>query len=74
MNRRTLLHGLAATAMEQGRIATLHAFGEPVQTLPELVPTGVYAVPEIGMVYKIDATLMRKFIRMTQVGDRTCDE
>ena len=42
--------GLAATAMEQGRIATLHAFGEPVQTLPELVPTGVYAVPEIAMV------------------------
>jgi NAD(P) transhydrogenase len=42
--------GLAATAMEQGRIAALHAFGEPVHELPELVPTGVYAIPEIGMV------------------------
>ena len=30
--------GLAATAMEQGRIASLHAFDEPVETLPELVP------------------------------------
>ena len=42
--------GLAATAMEQGRIAALHAFDQPVTTLPELVPTGVYAIPEIGMV------------------------
>jgi len=33
--------GLAATAMEQGRIACLHAFDEQVETLPDLVPTGV---------------------------------
>lgn len=49
--------GLAATAMEQGRIATLHAFGEDVQTLPELVPTGVYAVPEIAMVGQTEEQL-----------------
>jgi NAD(P) transhydrogenase len=49
--------GLAATAMEQGRIATLHAFGEPVQTLPELIPTGVYAVPEIAMVGQTEEQL-----------------
>jgi NAD(P) transhydrogenase len=49
--------GLAATAMEQGRIATLHAFGESVQTLPELVPTGVYAVPEIAMVGQTEEQL-----------------
>ena len=49
--------GLAATAMEQGRIATLHAFGEDVQTLPGLVPTGVYAVPEIAMVGKTEEQL-----------------
>jgi NAD(P) transhydrogenase len=42
--------GLAATAMEQGRIAALHAFDQPVTRDPSLVPTGVYAVPEIGMV------------------------
>jgi NAD(P) transhydrogenase len=42
--------GLAATAMEQGRIAALHAFEQEVHSLPELVPTGVYAIPEIGMV------------------------
>jgi NAD(P) transhydrogenase len=49
--------GLAATAMEQGRIATLHAFGESVQTLPELIPTGVYAVPEIAMVGQTEEQL-----------------
>jgi NAD(P) transhydrogenase len=49
--------GLAATAMEQGRIATLHAFDEEVQTLPHLVPTGVYAVPEIAMVGRTEEEL-----------------
>jgi NAD(P) transhydrogenase len=42
--------GLAAIAMEQGRIAALHAFDQPVASLPELVPTGIYAIPEIGTV------------------------
>jgi NAD(P) transhydrogenase len=49
--------GLAATAMEQGRIACLHAFDEPVETLPELVPTGVYAIPEIAMVGRTEEEL-----------------
>ncbi len=49
--------GLAATAMEQGRIAALHAFGEPIETLPDLVPTGVYAIPEIAMVGQTEEQL-----------------
>jgi NAD(P) transhydrogenase len=49
--------GLAATAMEQGRIAALHAFDEPFVTLPELVPTGVYAIPEIAMVGQTEEQL-----------------
>jgi NAD(P) transhydrogenase len=49
--------GLAATAMEQGRIAALRAFDEPVTQLPELVPTGVYAIPEIGMVGRTEEDL-----------------
>ena len=49
--------GLAATAAEQGRIAALHAFGEPVQQLPELVPTGIYAIPEIGTVGRTEEEL-----------------
>ncbi len=42
--------GLAATAMEQGRIAALHAFDQPVSQLPDLIPSGVYAIPELAMV------------------------
>jgi len=42
--------GLAATAFEQGRLAGLVASGEPADTLEGLIPTGVYAIPELGMV------------------------
>jgi NAD(P) transhydrogenase len=49
--------GLAATSMEQGRIATLAAFGEPVVQMPELVPTGIYAIPEISFVGKTEEEL-----------------
>jgi NAD(P) transhydrogenase len=49
--------GLAATAMEQGRTATLTAFNQPVDTLPELMPTGIYAIPEIGMVGRTEEDL-----------------
>jgi NAD(P) transhydrogenase len=49
--------GLAATAMEQGRIAALRAFDEPVHELPELVPTGIYAIPEIATVGRTEEEL-----------------
>jgi len=41
---------LAATSMEQGRIAACHAFGQPVQAPPEFFPYGIYSVPEISMI------------------------
>ncbi len=49
--------GLAATSMEQGRLAALHAFGEPVNSLPELVPVGIYAIPEISYVGRTEEEL-----------------
>ncbi len=49
--------GLAATSMEQGRIAALHAFGEPVAQLPDLVPIGIYAIPEISYVGRTEEEL-----------------
>jgi NAD(P) transhydrogenase len=49
--------GLAATAMEQGRIAALHAFDQPVSELPDLIPTGVYAIPELAMVGQTEEQL-----------------
>jgi NAD(P) transhydrogenase len=49
--------GLAATAMEQGRLATLHAFEQPVHTLADLIPTGIYAIPEVSMVGRTEEEL-----------------
>jgi NAD(P) transhydrogenase len=49
--------GLAATAMEQGRIAALHAFEQPVAQLPDLIPTGVYAIPELAYVGRTEEEL-----------------
>ena len=48
---------LASTAMEQGRLAVCHAFGEPTCSIPELFPYGVYAIPEISMVGKTEDQL-----------------
>jgi len=41
---------LAATAMEQGRRAACHALGIALPPSAELVPAGVYAIPELAMV------------------------
>ncbi|WP_028061124.1 Si-specific NAD(P)(+) transhydrogenase [Candidatus Solirubrobacter pratensis] len=49
--------GLASTAMEQGRIAALRAFEQPVEELPELIPVGVYAIPELAMVGRTEEDL-----------------
>lgn len=51
--------GLAATSMEQGRIASLTAFGEPVNQQPGLVPVGIYAIPEISYVGRNEEELTR---------------
>ena len=39
---------LAATSMEQGRIAARHAVGAPAHEPPQFFPYGIYAVPEIS--------------------------
>ncbi len=41
---------LASTSMEQGRMAACHAFGIEHQSIPELFPYGIYAIPEISTV------------------------
>jgi NAD(P) transhydrogenase len=41
---------LAATAVEQGRRAARHALGLPVHGAAELVPLGIYTIPEIASV------------------------
>ena len=49
--------GVASTAMEQGRQAVCHAFGAPTNSMPELFPLGIYALPEISMVGRTEKQL-----------------
>jgi NAD(P) transhydrogenase len=48
---------LASTSMEQGRLAACHAFGLPCQTCSDLLPYGIYSVPEISMVGRTEDAL-----------------
>lgn len=48
---------LASTAMEQGRLAVCHMFGEPCESFAELFPYGIYSVPEISMVGQTEQQL-----------------
>ncbi|MFC5382350.1 Si-specific NAD(P)(+) transhydrogenase [Aquipuribacter nitratireducens] len=48
---------LAATSMDQGRIAAYDAFGEPVRDLTALQPIGIYTIPEISYCGRGEAEL-----------------
>src|SRR5690242_8944452 len=41
---------LAATSMEQGRLAAYHAFSEATDEMLELQPIGIYTIPELSYV------------------------
>ncbi len=41
---------LAATSMEQGRLAACHAFGEPTKGMMSMQPIGIYSIPEVSFV------------------------
>jgi NAD(P) transhydrogenase len=48
---------LAATAMEQGRVAALDALGQEHAAATALLPIGIYTIPEISFVGKTEAEL-----------------
>ncbi|MER6814046.1 Si-specific NAD(P)(+) transhydrogenase [Spirillospora sp. NPDC000708] len=48
---------LAATSMEQGRLAAHHACGEPVSDIIDLQPIGIYTIPEISFVGRTEDAL-----------------
>jgi len=50
---------LASTSMEQGRLASCHMFGKPSRLLPNLIPYGIYTIPEISMVGDTEEELTR---------------
>jgi len=73
---------LASTSSEQGRLAACHAFGIHADSIPDLFPYGIYAIPEISMVgkgeeelteegvpYEIGKAEYREIARGTILGD-----
>ncbi len=75
---------LASTSMEQGRLAAAHAFAVPTNSVPELFPYGIYAIPEIstvgrseeeltaaGIPYEVGKAHYREIARGQIIGDRT---
>ncbi len=73
---------LAATSMDQGRLAAYHAFGEPAHDLSALQPIGIYTIPEISycgrtedelthdsVPYEVGVARYRELARGQIVGD-----
>ncbi len=50
---------LAATSMEQGRLAAYHAFGESCKGMTELQPIGIYSIPEVSYVGATEVELTK---------------
>ena len=50
---------LAATSMEQGRLAAARAFGDETAAMSELLPIGIYTIPEISYVGRTEEELTR---------------
>ena len=52
---------LAATGMEQARLAICHAFGDQFKdAIAPLLPTGIYTIPEVSFVGETEETLKEK--------------
>ena len=75
---------LASTSMEQGRRATCNAFGIPFEVDTQLMPYGIYTIPEISVIGKTEQELsdegvpydigigrFREVSRGTVAGDET---
>ena len=48
---------LSSTSAEQGRIAAAHAFGIEVESMRDLLPIGIYSIPEISFVGRTEKEL-----------------
>jgi NAD(P) transhydrogenase len=54
---------LAATSMEQGRVAVCHAFGfDYKKSVAELLPYGIYTIPEVSSIGETEASCREKGI------------
>ncbi|HSK27227.1 MAG TPA: Si-specific NAD(P)(+) transhydrogenase [Jiangellales bacterium] len=50
---------LAATSMDQGRLAAMHAFDEEAHAMPDIQPIGIYTIPEISYCGRTESELTR---------------
>jgi NAD(P) transhydrogenase len=50
---------LAATSMEQGRLAAHHACGEPIHEIGKNQPIGIYSIPEISFIGRNEEELTK---------------
>ena len=53
---------LAATSMDQGRLAAYHAFDEPGAKLMDLQPIGIYSSPEVSYVGATEVDLTKESV------------
>ncbi|WP_116645721.1 Si-specific NAD(P)(+) transhydrogenase [Mycobacterium kubicae] len=53
---------LAATSMDQGRLAAYHAFGEATEGMTALQPIGIYSIPEVSYVGATEVELTKQSI------------
>lgn len=53
---------LAATSMDQGRLAAYHAFDEPGAKLMDLQPIGIYSIPEVSYVGASEVDLTKESV------------
>ncbi len=54
--------GLASASMEQGRVAMLHACNGSRSKLADLLPVGIYTIPEVSCVGESEESLSAKFL------------
>ena len=75
---------LASTSMEQGRLASCHAFGKDPSPMSPLLPFGIYSIPEISFIgpteeeltrvavpYEVGVSRYRELARGQILGDDT---
>jgi NAD(P) transhydrogenase len=64
---------LAASSMEQGRLASAHMFGTPGMLVADHMPYGIYTIPEISMVGQCEQTLTARKIRYEVGISKFCE-
>ena len=64
---------LASASMDQGRLAVCHMFGHPSKSFPDLLPYGIYTIPEISVVGKTEQDLTEQSIPYETGVARFCE-